>query len=71
MMNTARNTSAVREPTGSELGNFQGLRDILAWAGLKGNPDLDYTQAGSLLFAIAGEEFQTVPAEVELVDAQD
>ena len=63
MMNTARNTSAVREPTDAELGSFQGLKDILAWAGIKGNPDLEYTQAGSLLFAIAGDEFQTVPAE--------
>ena len=62
MMNAARNP-AVREPTGPELQGFSGLKDILAWASLKGNPDLEYTQAGSLLYAIAGDEFQTVPAE--------
>ena len=32
------------------------LADILAWSGVKGNPDVEYTQGGALLYAIAGEE---------------
>ena len=63
MMNAARNASAVREPTVQELEGFRGLKDILVWAGIKGNPDVAFTQAGSLLVAIAGDEFQTMHAE--------
>ena len=61
-MTTARIAAAVREPTDAELEKFQCLADILAWAGVKGNPDVEYTQAGSLLYAIAGDEYQSIPA---------
>ena len=63
IMNASRNASAVREPSGEELQAFTGLRDILVWASIKGNPDLHYTQAGSLLYAMAADEFRTIRAE--------
>ena len=63
MMNAARNTSAVREPSQVELNEFSCLRDILVWASIKGNPDLYYTQAGSLLYAMAADEFRTIRAD--------
>ena len=60
MMNAARNASAVREPAVQDLEGFRSFKDTLVWAGIKGNPDVAYTQAGSLLVAIAGDEFQTM-----------
>ena len=62
MMNAARTASVVREPTDADLENPQRLADIIAWAGVKGNPDVEYTQAGSLLSAVAGDEHQTITA---------
>ena len=63
MMNASRNASAVREPSADELTTFASLKDILVWASIKGNPDLHYTQAGGLLYAMAGDEFATIRAE--------
>ena len=51
-MNAARNASAVREPTVQELEGPRGLKDILVRAAIKGNPDVAYTQAGSLLLPL-------------------
>ena len=72
MMTAARNASAVREPTKEEFESFAGLHDILRWAGIKGNPELKFTQAGSLMFAVASEEFATIRVdEFASVDQED
>ena len=63
MMNAARATAVVREPTSDELAGFTNLNDILTWAAIKGNPDLYYTQAGALLYAMAADEFCDISAE--------
>ena len=52
MMHASRNASAVREPSEAELCAFASLKDILAWASIKGKPDPHYTQAGALLYAM-------------------
>ena len=62
-MTNTRNAAAVREPTTDELKNFRSLGDILTWAAVKGDPLLEYTQAGSLLQLLAGEEFTTMEGE--------
>ena len=62
-MHPSRNASAVREPSTEELTAFTSLKDILVWASIKGNPDLHYTQAGGLLYAMAADEFTTIRAE--------
>ena len=62
MTTTARTAAAVREPSDAELEQFESLADILAWSGVKGNPDVEYTQGGALLYAIAGEEFKSMSA---------
>ena len=72
MMDASRNASAVREPSLAELTGFTGLRDILVWASIKGNPDVHYTHAGSLLYAMAADEFKTIRAgEFASVDPAD
>ena len=63
MMNTARNAAAVREPTVVELEKFGSLRDILTWAAVRGDPPVAYSQAGSLLHLLAGNEFTSMQAE--------
>ena len=62
MVAAARVAAAVREPTCAEMQEFDCLGDILTWAGVKGKSQHDFTQAGSLLKAIAGVEFQTITA---------
>ena len=62
MSTAARTTAPVREPADEELDLFESLTDILAWAGVKGNPEVEYTQSGALLVAIAGDEFKTITA---------
>lgn len=54
-----RNSTAVREPSNDDLERFRGLADILRWAGLTGDLDYRFLQAGSLLFLLgaAGDEF--------------
>ena len=56
-------TAAVREPSEKQLEEFSSLADIFEWAGIKGNPVVEYTQAGALLFAIAGGEFTSISAD--------
>ena len=56
MANTTR-TAAVREPSEKQLEEFSSLAEIFEWAGIKGNPFVEYTQAGALLSAVAGEAF--------------
>ena len=63
MMTNTRIASAVREPTPDELKTFRSLSDILTWAAVKGDPSLEYTQAGSLLQLLAGDEFTTMAGE--------
>ena len=55
MMTTARNVAAVREPSVEELQHFSSLRDILQWAAVKGDPTYAFSQAGSLLYLLAGD----------------
>ena len=63
MMTTTRHASAVREPTPDELKTFWNLSDVLTWGAVKGDPSLEYTQAGSLLQLLAGDEFTTMEGE--------
>ena len=58
MMTTTRNASAVREPNVDELESFRSPTDILTWAAVKGDPSVAYSQAGSLLYLLAGDEFK-------------
>ena len=62
MMTTARNAAAVRGPTDNELEKFGSLRDILIWAAVRGDPSVAYSQAGSLLYLLAGDEFTSMQA---------
>ena len=55
-------TAAVREPSDKQLEEFSSLAGIFEWAGVKGNLVVEYTQAGALLFAIAGDEFTSISA---------
>ena len=63
MMTTTRNAAAVREPTVDDLEKFGSLRDILTWAAVRGDPSVAYSQAGSLLHLLAGEEFTSMEGE--------
>ena len=56
----ARSAAPVREPTADELQSFQTIADVMIWAKVKGNPLVNYTQAGALMEAIAGDEFETM-----------
>ena len=63
MMTTTRNAAAAREPTVVELEKHGSLRDILTWAAVRGDPSVAYSQAGSLLHLLAGDEFTSMHAE--------
>ena len=63
MANSVRAAASVREPTNEQLEGFESLADVFSWASVKGNPNIEYTQAGALLFAIAGEEYTSMTAE--------
>ena len=63
MMTTTRNASAVREPNVEELESLRSLKDILTWVAIKGDPSVAYSQAGSLLYLLAGDEFKTMHAD--------
>ena len=63
MATSARSAASVREPSDKQLEEFESISDIFIWAGVKGNPAVEYTQAGALLFAIAGDEFTSMTAE--------
>ena len=72
MSTAARNAAPVREPADDDLEAFDNLADILAWAGVKGNPVVEYTQSGALLVAIAGDEFKTISAaEFASISSED
>lgn len=59
-MTNSRNPAAVREPSIADLQGFGTLGDILAWAGMKGDPEYAYSQAGSLLYLLAGDGFYSI-----------
>ena len=72
MATAARTAAPVREPTDDEFEAFENLTDILAWAGVKGNPEVEYTQSGALMVAIAGDEFKTITAaEFASISSED
>ena len=54
-----RNAAAVREPSNGDLEKFRSLGNVIRWAGLTGDLDYRFSQAGSLLFLLgaAGAEF--------------
>ena len=55
-----------------DLQGFDNLADILAWAGVKGNPQCGTSQSGALLMAIAGDEFKTMSAaEFASISSED
>ena len=62
MMTNTRNPAAVREPSVEELGAFGNLCDIMQWAAIKGDPTYAFSHAGSLLYLLAGDEFNRVEA---------
>ena len=46
----------------NELARFNDLDDIITWSGLNGDPSYAYSEPGSLVYLLAGEEFPSIDA---------
>lgn len=70
LMTNARNAAAVREPTIEDLVRFRSLEDVVRWAGLIGDIDYRFSQAGALLFILDADGY-TSPAEFASIAPTD